>query len=124
MRYGLFHDGSEAYMRDLPSPVKSLPGLREAYLEREAAVMEVIFEKFDLLQYKELGDVTWGGASKLVHWADLYARTVEAYHFMPSRGAHWGSTQKVSLVDLQQFENPRKSLEIYDEFLMWIEELS
>ena len=39
---GLLHDASEAYLRDLPSPVKSLPGLNEAYRKVEKHLMEII----------------------------------------------------------------------------------
>jgi hypothetical protein len=123
--WGLLHDASEAYMRDLPSPVKSLPGLREAYLEREAALMKVIFEKYGLVPEDEGWLPEWWVAfGKLVHWADLYARTIEAYHFMPSRGSHWASNQKVSLTDLHDFEEPLPAIEAYQEFLEYLERLT
>lgn len=122
MQYGLLHDASEAYLRDLPSPVKQLPGLREAYLAVEWKLMNVIFEKYKIDPTRS--DFNLG--TNLVHWADLYARTIEAYHFMPSRGAFWprGSRiESVSLIDLQQFELPRKSIDVYEEFLLWIDGL-
>lgn len=114
MMFGLLHDASEAYLRDLPSPVKALPGLKEAYLAVEKKIMNVILVKY-CVPAVEGNDFEAG--QSIVHWADLYARTVEAYHFMPSRGAHWHSHQKVSLVDLQRFELPKKSIVVYQEFL-------
>ncbi len=119
-KLGLLHDASEAYLRDLPSPVKNLPGLKEAYLAVEKKVMDQILWRFDLALY----DTQLGMAWQLVHWADIYARTVEAYHFMPSRGAHWASNQKVSLVDIQEFQLPRPQMKVYHEFLAKLQELS
>ena len=63
-------------------------------------------------------------AWRIVHWADLYARTIEAYHFMPSRGQHWASNQKISIVDLQRFELPKDPVEVYQEFLDYLDELT
>jgi uncharacterized protein len=120
VKLGLLHDASEAYLRDLPSPVKNLPGLKEAYIAVENKVMDQILIKFELPQHSESLHFAW----RLVHWADIYARTVEAYHFMPSRGAHWASNQKVSLVDIQEFQLPRPQMEVYHEFLAKLQELS
>ena len=119
-KLGLLHDASEAYLRDLPSPVKNLPGLKEAYLAVEKKVMDQILIKFELPHQKGSLHFAW----QLVHWADIYARTVEAYHFMPSRGAHWASNQKVSLVDIQEFQLPRPQMEVYHDFLAKLQELS
>lgn len=111
----LLHDASEAYLRDLPSPVKSIPGLKEAYAAVEKKMMDAIFTKFDVFIFvdEDVQSITW----RLVHWADLYARTIEAYHFMPSRGSFWNSNQKVTLSGIQEFEVPRPALEVYQEFL-------
>jgi hypothetical protein len=119
----LLHDGSEAYLRDLPSPVKHIPGLREAYKSAEIKVQEVIFEHFKItdggknyMHFTPLWDI--------IHWADLYCRTIEAYHFMPSRGRNWHDSIPLSLVQLQNFEYPRKPLEIYEELLREINRLA
>lgn len=118
--FALLHDASEAYLRDLPSPVKSLPGLKEAYEAVEAKMMKAIHQKFglDLMSPKD-----WVVAEKITHWADIYARTIEAYHLMPSRGAHWNSTQKVTLRGLQQFQEPQPSLQVYEDFLVYLNRL-
>ncbi len=66
-------------------------------------------------------------AWKVVHWADLYTRTIEAYHFMPSRASFWPPAAKISgltLIDLQNFKMPMPSIEVYEEFLGYFEELS
>ncbi len=46
--WGLLHDASEAYLVDIPRPVKYLPGFREAYLQLESGLMAVICERFGL----------------------------------------------------------------------------
>lgn len=45
--WGLMHDASEAYLVDLPRPIKRMAGFEE-YRNVEAKVMEVICRKFNL----------------------------------------------------------------------------
>jgi hypothetical protein len=47
--WGLMHDAAEAYCKDLPSPLKHLPGIREAYKAVEGATMRAICERFGLV---------------------------------------------------------------------------
>jgi 5'-deoxynucleotidase YfbR-like HD superfamily hydrolase len=47
--WGLVHDSSEAYLCDVPSPLKRAPGLGELYKVFEKNLMEVIIKKFELL---------------------------------------------------------------------------
>lgn len=126
VKLGLLHDASEAYLRDLPSPVKNLPGLKEAYLSAEKAVMIAILASDEMnVQFDSIGEST--RAWKIVHWADIFARTIEAYHFMPSRGAFWpvgARFENVTLNDLQNFELPRPAIAIFDDFLAYLSELS
>jgi hypothetical protein len=46
--WGLLHDASEAYLCDVPSPLKRAPGLGQLYKGFERNLMEVIKERFDL----------------------------------------------------------------------------
>jgi hypothetical protein len=46
--WALLHDAPEAYLIDLPRPLKYTPGLAEMYQECEAALMRVICRKYGL----------------------------------------------------------------------------
>jgi hypothetical protein len=89
--HGLMHDFAEAYLSDLPTPVKRLPGVYEAYKAHEL--------KFDMLIYETFGLPYSGGkwpesfrrSQFIVGWADVYALQIEAWHGMPSRGRDWGA---------------------------------
>lgn len=118
---GLLHDASEAYLIDLPSPVKRLPGISEAYLQVEKTMMDKIHEAFNL-PYHDKWPRTKEAAEHIIHWADLYARALEAYHFMPSRGANWGM-EKPSIAELHGFRQPIPSLQAYHEFIQKFNEL-
>ncbi len=113
--YALLHDASEVFCSDLPSPVKSLPGLKEAYAEIEDRMMSVIHKRFGLER-----DIILNGKvmHAITHWADLFARTIEAYHLMPSKGLHWRTGNvKVSQEQLQNFDGPKEQDQVYKDFL-------
>lgn len=50
--WGLLHDASEAYLCDMPSPLKRSPGLGQLYKGFEHALMETIIERFDLIPHE------------------------------------------------------------------------
>lgn len=50
--WGLLHDASEAYLVDLPRPVKRASEIGTAYVRAETAVMAVICERFGLPREK------------------------------------------------------------------------
>ena len=50
--WGLLHDASEAYLCDLPSPIKRAPGIRQIYKVVEAHLMESIAVHFDLTPHE------------------------------------------------------------------------
>lgn len=110
----LMHDAGEAYLIDLPSPVKRMPGIAESYGAAEKKIMSVILQSFG---YRLS---TWvaldAQVDAIIHWADLYARAIEAHHFMVSRGKHWG-LEKPSISELHSFRQPIPALQAYDEFM-------
>lgn len=46
--YALLHDASEAYIIDMPRPIKRLPELKSIYMELEDRAMQAILTKFGL----------------------------------------------------------------------------
>lgn len=76
--WGLLHDSSEAYLVDLPSPLKAHPAF-EGYLEYERRLMAVICEKYNLPV--AMPDV--------VKHADAVLLSTEARDLMPFVAEHW-----------------------------------
>lgn len=66
--YGLLHDASEAYLKDIPSPLKHSPMMTQ-YRKLEAATQKKIFEKFGLT----------GVCPQSVHDADERLLAIEAH---------------------------------------------
>lgn len=50
--WGLMHDASEAYLCDVPSPIKRAPGIGMLYKGYERNLMEAIALRFDLSPYE------------------------------------------------------------------------
>ena len=75
---GLLHDASEAYLVDVPRPIKA--HLKE-YVAFEDAVMDAIFERFDL---------RWSvGEYKIVKHADNVLLATEARDLMATPPVPW-----------------------------------
>ncbi len=110
------HDGSEAFLLDVPTPLKKLPGMKEAYGLVEHRMMCAIWAKFDLKPPEGL-------TLALIAWADAYALTVEAYHLMLSRGTQWTRRLPVELMALQQFEAAKAAPEVYADFMSCLDDL-
>lgn len=118
--HALMHDFSEAYIVDLPSPVKYLPEMRDAYREVE--------RRFDDLIMKVFGVPFTEGTARIgevvVKWADLLALQLEAYHFLPSRGRDWNiPLEPLSLSLIYNFRWPIPNEQAYLELLNRYKEL-
>lgn len=87
--YGLLHDAAEAYLSDLPSPIKYADGF-EAYREAEGAVMWAICERFGVP----------GGEPASVRRADALLLNTEARDLFATP-AGWADLANVSTVRIR-----------------------
>lgn len=111
--HGLLHDAAEAYINDLPSPVKHIPEIH--------AVISKLEDKLMLTIYEALGiDPPTDEEHAIVKIADKHQQAVEAYNFMYSRGSDW-NLPKVTFEKLQEFEQPLTSIKAYDLYLSYFE---
>ena len=77
---GLVHDGSEAYMADIPTPLKRHDFFK-GYRDCERTLQNMIYEKFGAHPGPMCGDV---------EKADHYMCVVEGLSFMPQvEGSYW-----------------------------------
>jgi hypothetical protein len=76
--WGLLHDASEAYLVDLPSPLKNDPAFG-AYRDAERTLMEAVCERFDLPVDEPAA----------VRRADLVLLATEARDLMPFTPEYW-----------------------------------
>lgn len=77
--WGLLHDASEAYLVDVPRPLKRIPEFAEVYLRAEKSLMDVICAHFGL-------PTTMPGS---VHFADGAALATEKRDLMAIPPAPW-----------------------------------
>lgn len=113
--YGLLHDAAEAYINDLPSPVKHIPEIHAVISKLEDRLMDTIYQSLEIEPPTEAQEA-------IVKVADKEQQAVEAYNFMYSRGSDW-NLPKVSFKKLQEFEEPMTSVQAYDLFLSYYEML-
>lgn len=114
--YGLLHDAAEAYINDLPSPVKHLPEIHAVISKLENKLQHTIYEALNIRPPTEEEE-------QIVKIADKIQQAVEAYNFMYSRGNDW-NLPKVDFKKLQEFEEPKTSVEAYDIFLEYYQILA
>jgi hypothetical protein len=112
----LLHDASEAYIVDVPTPLKQADGFRQVYQELENRMMATIYRRFDLPAPSQMEDV-------IVKWADAAALTIEAHHLIRSRGAQWGRLLPLGMAELQFFEPPARPIDVYQQYLNYFNEL-
>lgn len=104
---GLLHDAAEAYLSDIPSPIKRwLPD----YQAMETRVQNVINEKFEVEYHYD------------VKAADIDATQTEAHYLLKSKGKDWNS---VFFQPNPKWE-PRclNPLDSYKLFMTWFSDLT
>ena len=105
---GLLHDGSEAYLQDIPTPLKRHP-VFAGYRNYEWNLQNMIYKKFGSAQ---------GPMCEDVKNADHYMCVVEGLSFMPQvEGAYWTEYEDI---DFRLHKHPwsaeRAELEFIDRF--------
>lgn len=79
-RWGLLHDAAEAYLVDVPSPLKRMAGFGDGYRAAEKKLLRVIARKFKLTPRDEPDDVRFYDRILLcTEQRDLYANRTEPY---------------------------------------------
>lgn len=111
----LFHDAHEAYLGDIPSPIKRIPELRPVFKAIEAKLDTAIYRRLSL-------DLPTEDEHQLIKYCDKLAQAIESYQYMPSRGVNWGLPSP-TLIRLQQFPEPLTPLKSYQAFLNRYESL-
>lgn len=81
--HALLHDAHEAYIGDIPTPVKRLPGVFEGIFSVSQRLQETIYTAFRI-QEPTPEEQDW------VAWADRLALIEESAELMPSHGEGWG----------------------------------
>lgn len=77
--WGLLHDASEAYLVDLPTPLKGDGLIGPGYQAAERRLMRVICERFDLAPLEP----------ERVRVADAVLLATEVRDLMPNKPEHW-----------------------------------
>jgi uncharacterized protein len=110
--HALMHDAAEAYLIDLPSPVKRHPALRGPYKELEVGVNKAIFLGLNMPPITS-------AEHEIIVWADLLALQIEAANLMPSRGRGWsGDLPIMNMVDIHLFPHQVKPWKLaYEDFM-------
>ena len=112
---GLLHDAAEAYINDLPSPVKHIPEIHAVIKKLEDSLMAAIYTALKI-------NPPTPEEEEIVKRADKTQQAVEAYNFMYSRGKDW-NLPEVSFTKLQEFREPMTSIDSYHKFLSYFQDL-
>ena len=108
--WGLMHDAAEAYLVDLPTPLKMDPRLA-FYKEAEANLMRVICARFGMC----------ASEPSAVRRADGVLLATEVRDMMHGEKTHWAKLQRVPLVDYRI--DPLGQIQARELFLSRFEEV-
>lgn len=112
----LLHDAAEAYIGDIPSPIKKLPSIHPQIKKIEDQLMLCIYCAFNLSPVSKTHE-------HIIKNSDLRARAIEAHNFMVSRGKFW-NLPDIDLLKLQGFEPPMTAQDAYKLFMNEFEDLA
>lgn len=87
-QWGVMHDASEAYLVDIPAPLKQTRAFA-AYRAAEQQLMEAICERFGMTPFEPA----------IVRKADAVLLATEARDLMPNRREHWGALKETPMAD-------------------------
>lgn len=113
----LMHDASEAYVVDVPTPLKESEGFKQVYTAIEEEMMAAIRERFNMGTMNYLHGI-------VLKWADRVALNIEAHHLIRSRGANWTRLLPLDMTSMQLFQQPKEAIQVYQDFLAWFDELT
>jgi 5'-deoxynucleotidase YfbR-like HD superfamily hydrolase len=110
--FGLLHDTAEAYVSDIPSPIKRIPELK-------AVIEPIENELLDILYRKYIGFIPTSDDVPIIKKYDHRALLIEAHNFMASRGRNWygADSANIGFVELQNFPAPMESTKAYELFM-------
>lgn len=100
----LFHDGEEAYVNDLSSPLKM--AIRGKYEWIATAIRRILFENYG---------VDWQYYNKTVKDADNIAILIERFHFMPQHSDWPGDPDLANQYDKPAFMDPRQATKLFED---------
>ncbi len=107
---GLLHDAAECYTNDISGPMKKIPEIRPYIKKVEHALDTAIFAAFNVSEITPEEEA-------IIKEADNYAQRLEGHAFMQSRGLLWTGLPDVSIIELQNFEQPISNVDAYNRFL-------
>jgi len=110
--YGLLHDAAEAYISDIPSPIKRIPELKAVLDPIENRLLDIIYRKY-------VGSTPTVDDAPVIKKYDHRALLIEAHNFMSSRGKNWygSESQNIGFIELQNFPPPVPSVQAYQDFM-------
>lgn len=107
----LIHDCPEAYLIDLPTPIKRYPGLQAGYKELEVKMDKAIFTAFRLKPLTRL-------ENEIIKWGDMLALRIESANLLPSRGRGWGiNMPRMNHADMHLFPKVKRWREVCEDFV-------
>jgi len=111
----LLHDAHEAYIGDIPTPVKWLPGVCDTINPIAERLQSAIHSALKIPPPE-------GAAVQLISHVDHVALAVEAHYLMQSKGRNWG-LPVLSASELKAWHDPRDENWGYESFIECVERL-